>query len=344
MSCASPSEQEMEILRKQMGNGQMNKNVRFLLRGGYIVKTDIGNIQVGIPPETIKDCMKLGITMPSIYIVPRERIDRKNFLNISEFEFPVYFNFFFTRKKARIVCTQDVKLKIKTIFQETLLGPVDLSTFDKDLDESFPKDYKPNMRKELDYFAVNPFTSKELTMDTMIQIETFDDKGECLLDDKIRVVANEAKLTYDFYDENKFIASTPQNIQLHPEAYFCHTMFREEKARLFKIGSGRDLQSNEEPLGFTPPFFGVTILGSSHGFDCNGSTTGFILWINQRGVMVDPPPFAGTGIREFGVPPNLIDKIIITHCHADHDTGCFQKLLMAHQIEIVTTPTIMGCF
>ena len=29
MSSASPSEQEMEILRKQMGNGQMNKNVRF---------------------------------------------------------------------------------------------------------------------------------------------------------------------------------------------------------------------------------------------------------------------------------------------------------------------------
>jgi glyoxylase-like metal-dependent hydrolase (beta-lactamase superfamily II) len=50
--------------------------------------------------------------------------------------------------------------------------------------------------------------------------------------------------------------------------------------------------------------------------------------------MVDPPPFSGTSLREFGIPPNIIDKIIITHCHADHDAGSFQKILMAHQVEV----------
>lgn len=60
--------------------------------------------------------------------------------------------------------------------------------------------------------------------------------------------------------------------------------------------------------------------------------------------MVDPPPFSGESMKNFGIPPNLIDKIIITHCHADHDAGCFQKILMEHQIEIVTLPTIMNSF
>ena len=32
---------------------------------------------------------------------------------------------------------------------------------------------------------------------------------------------------------------------------------------------------------FVPPLFGVTVIGSSHGFDPTASTTGFILWMNQ---------------------------------------------------------------
>ena len=65
--------------------------------------------------------------------------------------------------------------------------------------------------------------------------------------------------------------------------------------------------------------FGVTILGSSHGFDPSGSTTGFVIWMNGRGVIVDPPPFANEMLQ--GVPVRSIDTLIITHCHADHDAG-----------------------
>lgn len=41
-----------------------------------------------------------------------------------------------------------------------------------------------------------------------------------------------------------------------------------------------------------PPEFGITVLGASHGFDPSGNTSGYIIWINGRGIMVDPPPFA----------------------------------------------------
>ena len=49
---------------------------------------------------------------------------------------------------------------------------------------------------------------------------------------------------------------------------------------------------------FTPPSFGVTVLGNSHGFDPGGSTSGYVLWLNGRGVMIDPPPFAGRTLEE----------------------------------------------
>lgn len=39
---------------------------------------------------------------------------------------------------------------------------------------------------------------------------------------------------------------------------------------------------NFNPISFKPPSFGVTILGSSHGFDPHGSTSGMIFWVNGR--------------------------------------------------------------
>jgi len=95
---------------------------------------------------------------------------------------------------------------------------------------------------------------------------------------------------------------------------------------------------------FVPPEFGVTVLGSSHGFDPTASTSGYIFWINSRGIMVDPPPFSTMLLSEHGISSKFIGSVIITHCHADHDAGTFQKILSENKIEIITTPTIMSSF
>lgn len=39
------------------------------------------------------------------------------------------------------------------------------------------------------------------------------------------------------------------------------------------------------------------MLGNSHGFDVGDSTSGFILWINKRGIMIDPPPFVSIALK-----------------------------------------------
>lgn len=97
----------------------------------------------------------------------------------------------------------------------------------------------------------------------------------------------------------------------------------------------------KEKIEFIPPDFGFTMLGSSHGFDCEGSTSGFIVWINKKGIMVDPPPYSSEMLRKQGISHALIDKIIITHCHADHDAGAFHKILESSAIEFITTNTIL---
>jgi Cft2 family RNA processing exonuclease len=39
-----------------------------------------------------------------------------------------------------------------------------------------------------------------------------------------------------------------------------------------------------------------------------------------------------------------VDAVILTHCHADHDAGIFQKIMEETRISFFTTPTIMASF
>jgi len=98
------------------------------------------------------------------------------------------------------------------------------------------------------------------------------------------------------------------------------------------------------PPSFHPPSFGVTVLGNSHGFDKSGSVSGYVLWVNGRGVMIDPPPYSSATLEREGIRPRMIVGIIITHCHADHDAGTFQKVLTGSQVVVITTPTIYKSF
>jgi hypothetical protein len=45
-----------------------------------------------------------------------------------------------------------------------------------------------------------------------------------------------------------------------------------------------------------------------------------------------------------GISPMMIEKVIITHCHADHDSGAFHKILESHPIELLSTETIVMSF
>ncbi len=60
--------------------------------------------------------------------------------------------------------------------------------------------------------------------------------------------------------------------------------------------------------------------------------------------MIDPPVNSTEWLRRSNVNPKLIDTIILTHCHADHDAGTFQKILEEGKITIYTTETVLDSF
>jgi phosphoribosyl 1,2-cyclic phosphodiesterase len=68
------------------------------------------------------------------------------------------------------------------------------------------------------------------------------------------------------------------------------------------------------------------------------------LWINGRGIMIDPPPYSSATLEREGIRPQMIFGVLISHCHADHDAGAFQKVLTGSRVSIITTPTIYRSF
>ena len=148
-------------------------------------------VQFGIPPETIKDSMRLGIPVPQVYIVPVERFCREMGpalgVNLAEFEFPAYFNFFVYQKRCTLVVDSvDAEENIRRVFSETLLGPAQfrrtqdpMSHQDEDFDPEYPREAMPNFEKELKHFRTMP-GGKELVIETLLDFKHFEDREDML--------------------------------------------------------------------------------------------------------------------------------------------------------------------
>jgi len=447
-----------------------------LPRGGVSVQTEaVGRIQYGIPPETIKDSMRMGLTVPSIYIVPVERFCRELGpalgVNLAEFEFPAYFNFFILNKRCTLIVDSfHAEHNIRRVFSETLLGP---SQFRKEGDEGityeeedfspeFPRSAIPDFKKELKHFRF--FDGKEMVLDTLLNFHYFEapyDQSEghnhigvppalskhssldnsdntdieyvpdaAIASDDVQACGGKKselsdhehvlELSNSMSSSKKAKTLAYAQVKLAGEVavvYPTNTTPEQRESKsckrveIFKMPGGTEyvihdvdennvivgkvrfsgnvrvsesmsvagfggrsmgmFQSSEDaemgetkesndndcdgkdssslsenilPPTFHPPSFGVTVLGNSHGFDKSGSVSGYVLWINGRGVMIDPPPYSSKTLELEGIRPRLIVGIILTHCHADHDAGAFQKLLGGSPVVVITTPTIYKSF
>ncbi len=395
-------------------------------------------IQYGIPPETIKDSMRLGIPVPQVYIVPTERFSREMGpalgVNLAEFEFPAYFNYFVYKKKCTLVVdSADAEDNIRKVFSETLLGPEQfrrenfIAYEEEDFAPDFPKDAIPDFQKELKHFRIMP-DGQELVIETLLDFRHFEDveAAQSLGSPKplpgdeevnvenlsIKEVAQEDQAQSVPANAADAIKRGEQNRWTYSDAIsngdvsriYPFSVAPEEiaagkvpRVEIFKMPGGteyiiHDIDENNEIIGktklsghvkvselmsvdgfggrsfldamdpsnvekhlehpsrpikrpaFHPPSFGVTVLGNSHGFDKSGSVSGYVLWVNGRGVMIDPPPYSSATLEREGIRPRTIVGIILTHCHADHDAGAFQKVLTGSPVVVITTPTIYKSF
>uniref|UniRef100_A0A7S1UTE9 Metallo-beta-lactamase domain-containing protein n=1 Tax=Grammatophora oceanica TaxID=210454 RepID=A0A7S1UTE9_9STRA len=447
--------------------------VSHLPRGGVTMETQaVGRVQFGIPPETIKDSMVKGYSVPAVYIVPVERFCREMGpalgINLAEFEFPCYYNFFIRGKRCTLVVdSDDAERNIRRVFSETLLGPAQfrrktnpIPYVEEDFAPEFPREKIPDLAKELRHFRIMP-GGNELNIERLIEFRHFETPGEtgahemlgipppddsddalkdtsgssgtsdtkvldCAIEEATTASADpHAQRTPWTYSQARWIGdvatvwpqeATPEQIEkreckrveifkmpggteyiLHDidennhivgkARFFGHVKVsesmavagfgghnllddemdeenvEEEKEEKQNIGPAPIAEDDEEdddemdddaieallnkmvkPPTFHPPSFGVTVLGNSHGFDKSGSVSGYVLWINGRGVMIDPPPYSSATLEREGIRPRTIVGIILTHCHADHDAGAFQKVLTGSPVSVITTPTIYKSF
>lgn len=133
--------------------------------------------------------MRLGIPVPQVYIVPVERFCREMGpalgVNLAEFEFPAYFNFFVYKKRCTLlVDSSDAEENIRRVFSETLLGPAQFLrkenpvTYEpEDFDPSFPKEMIPDFEKEFRHFRIMP-DGKELVIETLLDFVHFQTRAE----------------------------------------------------------------------------------------------------------------------------------------------------------------------
>lgn len=276
-------------------------------------------MQIGVPPETIKDVMELRLDVPVAYVLPRELFDRRRGLSVAEFEFPAYYSFFLLKRRCRlVVLSRDVERRVRSIFQESLFGP-SAGPLPSEFADGFPESHRPDFQKESDYFRTVPGKGR-LTVDDLIEFVVADGGAAKIAPDVTIELGADAIVVRDAGREPVSVGATV--------------------ALPGRAPTDPDLVAHS----FAPPSFGVTVLGASHGFDPSGKTTGFLLWMGGRAILVDPPTDSTDYLRVRGVAPKTIDGVILTHCHADHDAGTFQKLLEESQISLYTTPHILGSF
>lgn len=294
-----------------------------LPRGGYVfIENNRVIFQLGIPPETIKDSIKLFGEAPQYYIVPKNMVDRTTFLNIAEVEFPIYYNYFVKKRKTFIICSSEQRKALETLFKESLIGP------DSVYSEDFYGGIECNIPDEMLFFRRKDQTKKEELFDVFDSVEFLDIEKDVVVGEFIlRKVRNNIVLIREG-DVVKVKVNGEEKSHIEYDL----------KVIQKKIFNGKKL------INFSFPRFGFTCLGASNGFDPDGTTSGFILWVNGKGIFIDPPAHSFSEIERNNIPISSIVGIILTHCHADHDAGTLQSMLRGNKVRIYTTKTIWDSF
>ena len=318
-----------------------------------MVHTALGNVQFGIPPETIKDAMNMEFAdgaqdirskMPVCYVIPHQLFDQKCGICMAEVEFPTYFNFFVLGRKPTFLTYPSVERRLRKVLRETLVGPTAIDQ-DSQYSPKYPMEKRSDILKECAF--IRTFNDPDELMEfihfkddrsidlTSALVEKLQASGSKDVNTDVKVIIKDEGTFFSVLENDTKIATIPAKIAT-------------ESRVLANILESKNLDESKlmesKKKLFEPPMFGVTILGSSHGFDPKRPTTGFVLWMNRRGIMVDPPLHSVTLLESYGIPARLIDAVMVTHCHADHDGGTLQKILAETQCTVISTSAILNSF
>lgn len=290
-----------------------------LVRGGLWVNTPAGPVQLGAPAETIKDTLQREGGVPRTIILPRALVDVRRGRALADLEFPIYFNLFAKHRPLVVIGPAALESRVRAAAQESLLGP-EQADFQQDVVEGVRA---PDLRREQAFFRKGArYRTGVLELTDALDYRR-SDRGPVDLGEGVIVTEGEDGWEISWGGEVQ--ARLPAHIAVPARP-------------------STSIPSSRMP--FVPPRFGVTVLGRSHGFDPdpNERTSGFIMWVAGRGIMVDPPVRSTEILQAADVDLQLIDGVLLTHCHADHDAGTLEKAVEAGRVTLYTTPSIFQSY
>ncbi len=291
-------------------------SVSLLERGGKLIQSQGFVVQLGAYPETIKDTMTEGV--PDLYLIPESLFDVQAGISAAELEFPLYYNYYLKRRKLRFICRPPQVRPLLRVLSEALFGPQVTHHHQEFLDGADTLGY-PDLAAEMAWFKRDPQLPRgRMHLNDCLLPLLFDEEGKVEVDGTV--------ITCLGNDHYRFE--------------------RDHEVLEIPFEGGRPQPPVGPPVAaaFQPPLFGITIIGSGHGFDVSSTTSGFIIWVDGKGILVDPPVNSTAWLVKNGINTRLIEDIVLTHCHADHDSGTLQKILQEGRVNLHTTETVLHSF
>ncbi len=294
-------------------------------------------VQFGSPAQTTRNLLREGVDGEHVFVLPAAFVDDRT--NYGDVEFVVYLNFFVRRGvRTRIVGTAQQRDSLAELLTLTIFGVFDPRVRQQPSFEELRQRYGVPDRETYDFlrlahetFAVRALSEADsavLPADAYFAYTVLAEDGETVVPAsggsevrlrpcpggcEARIVGADGRVT----TKQLSLSPTHRAASLIPEA----------SRNALQFATGR-------------PRFGVTPLGTSHGFDPAGDVTSFVVWINGKGILVDPSPESLTHLERIGVASLDIPYVFLTHVHADHDGGLLEKLLSGRRTTVIASDVV----
>jgi CRP-like cAMP-binding protein len=315
------------------------RNVQALDRAVLFSPDGGTRVQLGSMSHTTKDLLREGLDGMAVFVLPSSLYEAK--INYGDVEFLVYLNFFLRQKtRTLIVGTAQQRQILHRLLTLTLFGVFDPSTAEPTSFEDLQEAYGVASRETYQFLR--------MSYELYGARQSADPESRLLgIDDYVEFVTLHGPETV-FSTPTARISVMPRGRAvdvsiLQPDGRRATKRLEIEPPRQWAAPIANDLR---RPIQFASdrPRFGVTPLGTSHGFDHAGDFTCFVVWINGKGILVDPSPEALAYLDQIGIAAVDVPYVFLTHVHSDHDGGLIATLLGGSRTTVIASDPVFRCF
>ncbi|EAR94504.2 cyclic nucleotide-binding domain protein (macronuclear) [Tetrahymena thermophila SB210] len=314
--------------------------------GATLVNTPAGYIQFGIPPGCLSELISKKLQVPIYFIVPSVRFHKKYAVNLCDFIYVAFYNYL-KGKKTYLICNPLTPMHLRQIFKE-MWPQWDDSVIHKDIDfySSIDKNPIPNFQAEFKYLR-NMLSqyNQEMPFEDMIDFIVIDKKTGCEIGDQIHIKRRGEEIAINVNDIE--VASLQDKVDINyveevnwddilKKKYDINDVLR--KSQMAQTVKNQSLNLD------TSKHFAITFLPKLNKDELEEESNGFIIWINGRGLLVDPPVFTSQILTKMHISSSVIEWIIITQGSSRSDLGAFQLMFQNSKIELITTRQIYDSF